>query len=888
MATKFDTAALDDVDRFDTSLLDVEIAKDEEAEKTTNRFVNAVKRFGLRAFEGSLESLGIVGDLQNVLIDHLKNREPSLTDFFPTNLAVLTLAKGAALVPFPGSEAIKSGVESVSPLDFTARDNRVSGRIADTVSREIGAAAIPALGVLRIARNAERAPNAIKGLLEFARENPAKFLGGEATVAAGAGISRGITQEFTDDPVALLIAELGGSLVTGQLVDVAATSSKAVRLSRGKDKSAEILQEQATDAEQALRKLEADDSVGDLTSAQASEDFGLLSQERAQIRTPEGGAEFRNMKNRTNEAARAELMSIGQGNRDAPRQLIEDRVRRIDEAIDKKIVDAKAEVTEQINTFPKDTNTGEISKLAATELDNALASARQLEKASWNNVNFNIQADTTPLANLAQELEGVTTKAKKGLGTKVPDDIKAQLGLIKPRKGSGIEPFTEFESVQEIQDFRSILLDRVRQEAGGDRPNRQLLSIYDSLQEKSMEILQGSEDIAAAFSSEDLLLYRQALNTTRKLNQTFYTGDIGQLMKYDTKGARKVDDAVILDRLFKPGAKGASNARALVDAVGGEQITKISEDFLDRQFTHQVQNLDGTLNIPAAERFIKNNNELLDEFPELKKRFLRVTDTAKSSDRAIKLGAARQKALHERSKARLFLNTDAEKVIPRIRAERDPLEATRNVIKMLAKDESGEALNGFKRLFIDDLIRSSESRAAGALDSPLLRESAVRTYLRDNRRLMTSSTDIGGKQVRLFSQDEMSRLDTVANTLRKLELSNQKVAAGSDTVQNLNALTSLLARVSGAKIGAAIGGTIQSASLGMSLFKNIATKLSTDEATKLVEEAIFNKELMQSLLMRPSVKNTPVIVNRLRGHLSNIGVDIDSLLTEEQGVSNGS
>ena len=77
--------------------------------------------------------------------------------------------------------------------------------------------------------------------------------------------------------------------------------------------------------------------------------------------------------------------------------------------------------------------------------------------------------------------------------------------------------------------------------------------------------------------------------------------------------------------------------------------------------------------------------------------------------------------------------------------------------------------------------------------------------------------------------------------------------------------------------------TIQATGAGANMGTRIMEIFTKDQALEIIEEAVFNQELMATLLKRPTPGNTDFIFNRLRGHFGNVGADLGDA-EEQEGV----
>jgi len=729
---------------------------------------------------------------------------------------------------------------------------------------EMGAAALPAFGLIKAG---SKAPKLLQNLGEFAQKNKTKFLAGEAFIAGGVGATRATFQPET--LMGAFLLEMGTSFSLSAPMSAFSMMLPSVRQLRGTDKAARILQEGVEDVAGAVRRLETP-SPG-LTAPAVVEDTFLLNLERSFSRTETGSQRYQQARVEANSAARLELQEISGGEPGAARDFIEARVEKITRAIDDDIDIAISEASETIAQFPGG-STATQSETLVNSLDGALKNSRIIEADNWAKTNFNVQVETAPLIALRAKFDGVGV-TQRTAGTKLPAKYTKLLTPSKkpPKPGAQRTSFGAHETAQEIQTLRSLLLADIRLEASSPSPDRTLISMYHELADTAMDMLVGGESIARSFGADDAALYMQALETTRKLNARFYTGDIGDVMKFGPGGARKVNEVTALEKVLKPGTIGGANARQLVDAVGPEEARNISARFMSTTFGELASNADGSINLPAARRFLSNKGyaEILDDLPEVRTEIEAAITAAEKSGATIKIGTARKRSVMQRSRAALMLEKDVAKVPASIRAQKDPAAVARELASNLSSDP--DAAMGFKRIFLDDLEKMST-----VTGTDTLRHTSYAAYLKNNKSILVGAG---------FTPDELARLDTVADHLRRMELSSRSFGTNLGKPEDLNALQMLLGRVGGASTMRFAGfNTIQATGAGANVGRKIMAGINDSGAGQILEAAIFDPDLMQTLLLRPTAENTDFLIDRLRGHFANIGIDIDKDENNVNGV----
>ena len=799
---------------------------------------------------------------------------PVRPSFGPVPLSAAR-AVGTAL-PNLVSGAISGKTEGPVPERF-GLPSPERGNVIENISQEVGAALIPGGTVMKAGSKAAQLPRFIKSLVESAAKRPGAFIAGEATAAAGAGTGRAAAQSIDASPAMELAFEISGGLVGGGVATASNAFTRAGRREIGEVQAATFIQQEAGDVDaESLRNLPEG-----LTPAEFLEDPGLARLQRGAIGAGDGGTKQKEIDLRKALSARAtaEIEEISGGNPEAAIEFSRDRIEQIRDAIVKEQDLAIEEVRLIDASISRTSDTSDLSRRMIDLQDAALANSRTLERAAWDNVDLSVQGNTAPLKAFLQGRGRTATE-------------RADVPKLSKSRREVIENWGEFTPMREIQAFRSSVLEDIRdiQSRGNVKRRRLKLSQLQDLQETALSIMIARDDSIsreaargattaqsiitgiqaadrATFSQTQALKYRTALEATRQLNQTFYTGDVGKLLGYATRTA--ADEDVALKNLLS-GARGPANIRQLVDSMGPEEVAQLGDEFVDRIFALGATDSDGHLVPRLGKNFIKRNEALLNEFPETRDRITQMTDLASSSQEKIKLSAQRLQSEVERSQLGMVSGLDHSKVAGKILGSGNPQKAAADFRASI--QDSPEALEGFRRIWVEDLLRSSTQ----SVSDPTAR--SVGKYVNTNRRTLLAAG---------ITEEELGRLKTLENELRQSRFLDLQAGRGSTTVPNLSAMMAFAGRAVGSMGVRALGlNTIQATSGGATLGLKLAGAISENGARAIIEDAIFaagpDADLMRTLLLKPTPANTPIIINRLRGHFGNLGVDIDKILEEEE------
>jgi hypothetical protein len=283
----------------------------------------ALDRFGAAASKGVSRIVGLPADVFNAGIRVSAAVRGGIK---PEDIPQVTRFTGDEMLRFFNLAGVGREQERIS----------LKEKVIGAVGEEIGAAGIPAGGVLSKAAKAGRVARmgqAPTPLMLSAAQNPTAFTAGEVGAAAGAGTARGTLEEFIQPGIGgSLAGELAGSVVgggvgagvvsRGQNITGAARALKREfepLTGAGQERiAAGIVQDAATDPRAAVRALKQPDpdliQGAAFSTGQITNDPGLLALERGLIRSSaEVKGEFIQADSATNQVLRDRLRLVAEG-----------------------------------------------------------------------------------------------------------------------------------------------------------------------------------------------------------------------------------------------------------------------------------------------------------------------------------------------------------------------------------------------------------------------------------------------------------------------------------------------------------------------------------------------------------------------------------------------
>lgn len=884
-----------------------------------------VGTFGIGANRGLANILGFPVDTVNFLLrmggvpasdSPIVNAISSLN---PARTAVRAISQviPATDRPVGGSESIQSGLNAIG-LRTTFEGAQAMGvedefvnRMAFRVGEEAGAGAVPATATVGLAKAGIGLGGNILGpIMRGAAESPLGFAALEGLASLGGGAGAGIAQEiFPDSPSAEVAGQFAGGLGLATLPSIVRAGGRAVRsvldpftASGQERRAAAALRGQTTDPESALANLQEEDQllpggsrpdVPDVvfTSAQIANDPGLLALERAIVRkNAELAGRFQEIRTSVNAGSRAAILEAtgGQTESQAIADFLRGRVKGLIDQLDARTAVAVGAARRQIDNIRPDASAEDASSIVRREITDAMADARKTENALWGSIYAGRNVGTAPIREQRDRILALANK----------NDDPANIPVLKNDAGENIlENLGDTSTVEDVLALRSRILAAKRTESAADAPNRALLKNLDAMQEASLRALGIMQNQATEQGASQI---RAAMTFSRELNDTFTRGPIGKLLGFDARGGQRVPDIETLEKLVRPGIAGASNADAVIRALtsqigggnieGGAKLIQGMEDFIFDRFIASTHGSSGQFDARAGQRFIDRFAPALERFPGIRGRLDEAVRTGRTADIMSRSGTRLQRTLVDarRSRAAVFLDRDVDKAISAVFGAKKPASSMREIVKQARADTTGEATEGLKQGVFEHMIRSVELGALDLEGVPVLSARLFRQFMQQNGSTLSA----------IYTPAEMGRLRQVGKALDIAERSTRSaITGGSDTAQNTNLLADAMARIVGGTLGARIGRTVGGSPLVAA--QVLATKarqfitLAPERSVReLVERAIFEPELMKTLLTVPTPQNAESLIRRLNGHLLNLQLpqlELQSTQREqtEASLSNG-
>jgi len=353
-------------------------------------------------------------------------------------------------------------------------------------------------------------------------------------------------------------------------------------------------------------------------------------------------------------------------------------------------------------------------------------------------------------------------------------------------------------------------------------------------------------------SSESATL-EAAIADTVKFKNRFESGETGRLLGYSKSGAPAINPDLALEMTI--GRMGERGAVDISKIVASPEAKAATQRYLGRSFTDYAAP-QGTVSPVKADRWMKTNEAILDEYPELRNQLSDSTTAQQlADDTRIRMDARKQKLRDPKiSTSANFLNrVNLGTEIDGIFNARHSSKMAHELVLQAKKDPSGEALEGLRAGFVEHILDSGRKGSFNQFGEQTMSGSTVLGMIKRNESTLRM----------VFDNNQISRMKRIGTALSKLEtLSNAKGNSKIELEDWASKTIETVARLIGADIGPSLGGSslgggMQKATIVSGKARQLAKYFNLEKAQQLVHDAILSEDpsLLQALL-KPIEKPT--------------------------------
>jgi len=757
----------------------------------------------------------------------------SPVDIVSTGLELIGL--GSKGPPIGGSKNIEN-IFRATGMEIPEKPPETAGQFAASGIGEVLTWLIPStLAVKSIAKGTGIAATISKSIINSMSKHPAVTLTAEITGGAGMGLGRKVGKE---NPQWGIVPELVGG-IAGGVSPQALSYNPGMLAARGakkiigklslpfseagaKYRAGDFLKKQVSDPALAAAGA-TEKSIGGLPPVVMTNEKRLMGLYN-QIKNldPVIDAKAIEQISKSTYKLEQEMRGLGQETPKILKDITEKRIASIELNMDNRIAKTMELAQRKIDALPVAQRQSQESIIVRNELNKVMTAENESVKKLWNAVPkktiIGVKNTKTAYENIVIDLP----TAQRG-------DIPAILHNKKIVKDilQGMST-----TVNEMQGLRSKLLETARFARANNQWNKARIAdeIADGIL-ADMEGATGNEPLVAAIAA------------TKNFKQRFEQGTVGKILGHDRTSAPTIAPELTLD--IATSGKGVVDINKVVITPEAKAAT---EKYLARSFTDYALDKD-IVNPIKAGKWIKNNEEILDSFPNLKTQLEDIKQAQKLAIDTKAVMEARKAALRDPriSVAGQFLKTDIGDEIKGILKSSNPVYATKQLVQQARKDVTGGALEGLKGGFIDHILESSSTGGFNAIGEKTLSGKAILGFLNNNRDVVRQ----------IFPQEQILKIIKIGEELAKIETLEStkglKIEYG-DAVSNMLKFASRFAGAAAGRhwakaVGA--GGTVQIPGFFADNWHRITTLLTKNRFERLVHDAIISPDgkLLETLLL---------------------------------------
>lgn len=792
-------------------------------------------------------------------------------------------------------------VPSMSDFPPGLRPFAVAGEVVGQGSTI--AAAPLALADLGLRLPPSKVGNFINRIIDTARRAPGTFAAAEVAGLTGGAIGAGAAEKaFPGDVPARVTGEIAGGMFNPGRIIIGATRGTADIVKQALETMTEAGRE--TRAAKVLREIVEDSGedpeiLADLlnnadlpginpprpTSAQAtgSPALGALEAKLRQ-QSVEFGAESAKRAEDTLAFMRNAIQALrSTGDPQALRAAADIRDRYFRTLLAGRVQQAERTAAQAAARITADTPRvrGELSRNAQEAAQAALREVRGVERELWESVDRTIpsagdnivsqfdeiRADLLPEESMPAVVEGFVRRIR-GQGTgDLPDEaqqiIADTFGDIPSVKPPGELPTTSGELLR----FRSRALDLAREAQANNRFNE--ARILGQMAEAALDDL-------TAIGARGGGALDDARRFSRELHDTFTRTFAGQATARGRTGANRVPPELFLRSAFAQGREAADLrmreieeatrflARRGLDTPMSQQNLETVLDAQERMMrlvaAEAINPATGRASATRLGKFLRDNEALLDRFPEVRAEVRRAINAENGLQEALRLQTGATRAIDQQ--AAFARVAGFENPVDAIRASingKSPIKDLVGLVKV-AKRGGVEAEQGLKAAVWDHALRQADQggftfdKLSDALFAPV-------------RPGQPSLADIM-KRAGIVSQKTLSQTQDLIKRADDIVSAVQQGVSFEELIEQPDALLDLVLRVVGARIGvqgatgAAAGASLVAASAGSRFVRNMFNRVPQARVRDVLVEASLNPRFGAMLLRKAGSEAERVTLGR--------------------------
>ncbi len=523
---------------------------------------------------------------------------------------------------------------------------------------------------------------------------------------------------------------------------------------------------------------------------------------------------------------------------------------------------------------PNQIDANTVKNAYATTLRKQLLLARDDAKAvadsKWDKVDKNLTVDMNSVYD-----EIATLKAEHAARPGQSEQRFPQVFVdrfFETKDGKKVPKFAPVTRLQEAIDLHSEVSQAMREESAKDAPNRTFMGYLTRLS----DALQRAKETMPVAALPDL---KDANAATKTFHETFSRGPVGQVLGHDVPGAPDVFPGDTIRHFLSQGPAGIDNFNALMRAVVARtgKVTPIApsavmpallrnhirQDFYDNVMAN------GVFNKRAAQQYMANNTGPLLHFDDLRKEFETAIETQGKAATGVKTTLQDRDTIRQ-SRAGLFLKGNPGELFNGAVNANDKYAATRELLEFTKDDPTGRATEGLGQMAFDNMLATSISKDNKSMDLQRIDGRKINQWYEANKGVVRALNE--------KLPGIADRFKRIADTARYLEGFNVRPELPSrETASGVTWLRDIMARIMGADIFTRFGvrgGSIQTAAIGSQAFKQLAGRLTPDQATAIFRRAMVEPEFFKALTTEITNKSASAQFRIMQPYMYSMGIPI--------------
>lgn len=354
----------------------------------------------------------------------------------------------------------------------------------------------------------------------------------------------------------------------------------------------------------------------------------------------------------------------------------------------------------------------------------------------------------------------------------------------------------------------------------------------------------------ATFDAAAAERLRDATAATKQRATTFNADPLKGILRREQQGGPYVmRDAMVPEKVFRPGPAGAEDVRRYVDAVGADRALPVISDYAASSMRRAAMNADGLIDPRRFETWRARHADSLRAVPGLEGQF---ADAARATQAVADAAALRQSAINEARQGVLGKLLGVEDVQDIKKIVGSTLSSTADTKRLVAavRGQPG-GMDGLRRAVIDymsgKLISNTEAATTGR---SLLKSDQFQTFVRQHEDSLRA----------VLTPEQFKALNDVAADLQRANrsLTAVKIPGQSNTAQDFYATMEGSSRLGQLIANLASGATSMVGKVtgtrhmmtGAEIAVNAARTAGFAKVDDLVRKALLDPEFARVLLKK--------------------------------------